>query len=128
MFCMLINMKCFYKLMVLFFMGLARHTQSTLVNLLHLCDIWRKSGIKLGQYEIRDLTALAGSNTSLLIYYTSNVSSPLTLLSQYGILTMPFIHLINCLYNISSLLFQVSVGPCKLARWKEGYTWLHPWM
>ena len=29
--------------------------------------------------EIRDLTALAGSNTTLTIYYTSNVLPPLTL-------------------------------------------------
>ena len=32
-FCMLIYMKVFYKLIVLFLMGLARHTQSTWVNL-----------------------------------------------------------------------------------------------
>ena len=49
--------------------------------------------------KVRDLTALAGSNTTLTIYYTSNVPPPLNLfLSQYGIHTKPFLHLINCLY------------------------------
>ena len=49
MFCMLINMKVFYKLIVLFLKGLMRHVQSTRLNLQCLCDILRKkSGIKLG--------------------------------------------------------------------------------
>ena len=66
--------------------------------------------------EIRDLLALAGSNTALTSYYTSNALPPLTLfLSQYEIHTNPFLHLINCLCNISSLLlFQVTVGPYKI--------------
>ena len=36
-------------------------------------------------------------------------------LFQYGINTSPFLHLINCLCNISSSLFQVMLGPCRLA-------------
>ena len=41
--------------------------------------------------EVRGLTALAGSNTTLTIYYTSNVLPPWNLfLSQYGIHTKPF--------------------------------------
>ena len=48
-----------------------------------------------------DLTALAGSNATLIIYYTSNVLPPFILfLSQYGIPTESFLHLINCLCNI----------------------------
>ena len=55
--------------------------------------------------EIRDLTSLTASSTTVTIYYKSNVLQPLTfLLSQYGINTKPFLHLINCLCNISSLL------------------------
>ena len=66
--------------------------------------------------EVSDLTALAGSNPTLAIYYTSNVLPPLTLfLSQYGIHTKPCLHLINCLCNKSSLLFQVTLASCKLA-------------
>ena len=34
--------------------------------------------------------------------------------SQYGIHTKPFLRLFNCLCNIRSLLFQVTVGPRKL--------------
>ena len=69
--------------------------------------------------EVRNLTALAGSNTTLMIYCTFNVSLPMILfLSQYGIHTKPLLYLINCLCSISSLLlFQVMVGPCKLAGW-----------
>ena len=49
MICMLINMKVFYKLIVLFLMGLAKHTQITWVNLQYLYDIFRKKlGVKLG--------------------------------------------------------------------------------
>ena len=63
--------------------------------------------------KVRDLTPLAGSNITLTIYYTSNVLPPLTLfLSQYQIYTKLFLHLINCLCNISLFLFQVTVGPC----------------
>ena len=67
--------------------------------------------------EVRDLTALAVSNIALTIYYTSNDLPPLPhFFSQYGIHTKPCFHRINCLCNISSLLlFQVTVGPCKLA-------------
>ena len=47
--------------------------------------------------EVRDLDALVGSNTTLTICYASNVLPPLTLfLSQYGIHSKPFFHLINC--------------------------------
>ena len=66
--------------------------------------------------QVRDLTALTGSNTTLTIYYTSDVLLRLTLfLFQYGIHTKPFFHLTNCFCNISSLLFQVTVIRCKLA-------------
>ena len=36
------------EVMLLFLMGLARHVQITRVNLQYLCDILKKSGIKLG--------------------------------------------------------------------------------
>ena len=43
---------------------------------------------KEARNEIRDLTALVGSNITLIIYYIFNVHPPLTLfLSQYGIHT-----------------------------------------
>ena len=65
--------------------------------------------------EVRDLE-LAGSNTALKIYSTSNVLPPSTLfLSHYGIHTKPFLYLINILCNVSSLLFQVTLVPFKLA-------------
>ena len=86
-------------------MGLARHAQITRLNLQYLCDIF----------------ALAGSNTILTIYYTSHVLPSLTLFpSQYGIHTKPF-HLINCLSNISSLLFQFTLVPCKLAHLNDDH-------
>ena len=48
MFCVLINMKVFYKLIVLL-MDFARHVLSTRASLRFLCDILRKKlGIKLG--------------------------------------------------------------------------------
>ena len=88
---MLIKIKVFYRLIVIFLMGLVRHAQITWVNLQYLCVILtKKSRMKLG-------TALAGSSTTFTIYYTFNVlPSPLTVfLSQYGIHTKPFLHLIN---------------------------------
>ena len=46
---MLINMKVFYKLIVLFLMGLTRHAYVTQVKFQSLCDILRKKSIiKLG--------------------------------------------------------------------------------
>ena len=83
MFCMLINMKFFCRLIV--------------ISLWHL-----KKEVK---NEVRNLTALPASNTALTIYYVSRVFPPLTLsLTQYGIHTKPFLHLISCLCNISLLL------------------------
>ena len=47
--CMLIKMKVFYRLIVLFLMDLARHAQITCINLQCLCEILQKKpGIKLG--------------------------------------------------------------------------------
>lgn len=66
--------------------------------------------------DVRDLTALAGLNTFLTIYYTFSAVPPLILfVSQYGIHNKTFLHFINCFCNISSLLLQVTLGPCKLA-------------
>ena len=66
--------------------------------------------------EVRDLAALAGSNTILTIYYKFSDLPPL-ILFQYGIHTKSSLHLINRLRNISLLLlFQVTVAPCKFAR------------
>ena len=60
--------------------------------------------------EVRGLTTLDGSNTTLSIYYASDVLPLFTLFfSQYGIHTKPFSYLINCLYCVSSLiLFEVT--------------------
>ena len=123
--------KVFYKLMLSFLMGMARHSQSSqsdkcavflqyhnkklryevdlqhddkhevllkidsiifdgfcqacpeypgkfVLSLLHLKKEVRN--------EVKDLTALAGSNATLTMYYTSNFLPPLNLfLSQYGI-------------------------------------------
>ena len=64
-------------------------------------SLWHK---KEARNEVRDLTALADSDLTLTIYYTSNVLWPLTLfLSQYGIHTKPILHLIDWLCNRSSL-------------------------
>ena len=72
--------------------------------------------------EIRDLTALVDANATLTHCYTSNVLSPLMLfLPQYGIHSKPLLHFINCLCNISSLLFQVMVGSCKLVCWWKNW-------
>ena len=82
------NMKAYCKLIVLFLMGLARHAQIDQVNLQWI--------------EVKDLTALTGSNTALTIWYISNVLPPLTLFfSQWGIHTKLFLHLIIWLSNIS---------------------------
>ena len=57
---------------------------------------------------------LARSSTTFVSYHTFNILSPMTLfLSQYESHAKPFLHLINCLCNISSMLFQVVLGPCK---------------
>ena len=112
MFSMLKNMKIFYKLMLLFLIDLAWHSQSTpgkfTISLWHLKKEVRN--------EVRDLTAWVDSNTTLTIYYTSNVLPLLTLfLSQYEIHTKLSLYLIRCSCNISLLLlFQVTVDPCKL--------------
>ena len=81
---MLMNVKVFSKLIILFLMGLARHVQITWVNLQYLCDILRnKSGMML--------------ETTLTIYYPFNVLPPLILfLSQNENHTQPFLHLTNC--------------------------------
>ena len=101
MFCMLINMKVFYKVIV-FFDGYCKACPSYpgkfAISLWHLK--------KLARNEVRDSTELAGSDTTLTIYFTSNVLSTLTLfLSQYEIHAKSFLHFINGLCNISSLLF-----------------------
>ena len=97
-FCMRIDMEIFYNLTVLFLMGLARHAQSTQVNLQYLCDI-----LKEVRNAVRDLTSY-------------NVLPSLTLFfCQCGSHTKPFLYMFNYLCNISSLSFHVMVGPCKLA-------------
>ena len=66
--------------------------------------------------EVMDLPALAGSSTTPTIYCASNVLPPLILfLSQYGIHTRSFLHLIICLCNISLSCFHITIGPCELA-------------
>ena len=111
-FSMLINMKVFYKLILLFLMGLARHTQNTQINLQWLCYILRRR-----QEESQGLIC-----TSWFKYYSYDVlyfqCSPtiesflLSIWNPYH----AFLHLVKWLCNISSLLlFQVMVGSCKQA-------------
>ena len=57
---MLINMKVFYKMIILFLMDLATHAQNTQINLQYLLQHLKKKV----RNEVRDLTALAGSNTA----------------------------------------------------------------
>ena len=66
-------MKVFYKVIVLFLMGLDRHAQSICKFAISF-DILRKV-----RNEFRYLTAQAGSNTALTVHYTSSVLLPLTL-------------------------------------------------
>ena len=89
-------------------MRLARHARASKFEM----SLWYLKK-EVGD-EVKVLTTLAGSNTTLMIYYTFNLVPPLNLfLSQYEIHTKLFLYFINCLCNIS--LFQVMVGPCKLA-------------
>ena len=67
---------------VSFLVGLARHAQFTGIDLQYLCNIFEVRN------EVRELTALAVSNTYLTIYNTADVLASLILfLSQYGIHT-----------------------------------------
>ena len=126
MFCMLINMKLFYKKCLLsrwkWWEGVEGITSPLPYSPVNLAFLWKKTQIEkkysitfdgFGQAcpnypdkftvslwhlekevrdEVRDLTALAGSNTTLTIYYTSNVLPPLTIFfTQYGIHTKPFL-------------------------------------
>ena len=77
--CEWIDMEIFYNLTVLFLMGLARHAQSTQVNLQYLCDILKKEF----RNEVRDFTALIGSSIVFTVYYTSHVLPPVTLFLSY---------------------------------------------
>ena len=64
--------------------------------------------------EISDLTALTGSNIALTVYHISNVLPPFTLF--FFSIPSLFFYMSNCLCNISLLLlFDITVGPCKLA-------------
>ena len=104
MFCMMINMKVFYEL-ILFLMGLARYAQITRVNLQYFCEILRKKpGMKWG------INCTGWFKCYFIIHPVFSHHWPF--MGQYGIHIKSFIHLINCLYNISLLLlFQVTVGP-----------------
>ena len=103
-FCMLMKMEVFYKLKILI-----RDVQTTWVNLQYLCNILRK---KTGTKSGNQLHYLFKYYSYNLLYV--QCSPTIDLFPQYGIHTKPFLHLINCLCNISSLSFQVMVGPCKL--------------
>ena len=75
-FCLMMNMKVFYKLIVLFLMGFSRHVQY---------NIFVTSEGR-SQNEVRDLTDLTGSNTTHKIYYAFNVPRQLTrFLSQVSL-------------------------------------------
>ena len=102
MFCMLINMKVDSIIFNWASQVCPKYLGKSDMSLWHLNNEVRN--------EIKDLTALADSNTTLKISSTSNVLAPLNFFStQYGINITPFLHLINCFCNISSLLlFQMT--------------------
>ena len=89
----LINLKAL-QVDSIIFDGFGQACPKYRLNLQYLCDIVTKEV----KNEVRNLTALALSNTTLTIYCTSNVH-PTIFLSQYGIHTKPFNYLINCLCN-----------------------------
>ena len=114
MFCMMINMKVFYKLTVFiylfFFDGFGQTCPNDLgrfvISLWHFKKEVRK--------DVRDnYTCWFKSYPYRLLYiHGSPTIGPCP---QYGIHTKPLLYMINCLCNISSLLFYVTLGPCKLA-------------
>lgn len=61
---MLINIKVFCKLKLLFLVGLVKHAQGAKVNF--------KNEVRT---EVKYLTALTGSNSTLTINYTSNCNA-----------------------------------------------------
>ena len=110
MLCMLINIKVFYSLIVLFLMGLTRDVQSTQVNLQCLCDIVRKTSRIVKELLLVQIPFLQFIIHPMLSHHWpfSSIWHPYETFSSF-----------DCLCNMSSLLvFQVMVGPCKLASFK----------
>ena len=107
MLCMLIDMKVFYSLIVLFLMGLTRDVQGTQVNLQCLCDIVRKTSRIVKELLLVQIPFLQFIIHPMLSHHWpfSSIWNPYETFSSF-----------DCLCNMSSLLvFQVMVGPCKLA-------------
>ena len=65
--------------------------------------------------EVKNFTALAGSNTALAIYYTFKVlpEFPFSSLNMKSMPSLFFIWLLACVTSLS--FFQIAVGPFKLA-------------
>ena len=119
MFCMLINIIVFYKLILLLLMMLARHAQSTQTSVQCLWHLKKEV-----TNEVRDCT-------NWFRYYFCDI-----LYIQCSLTIKSFLHsiwnrywtfyLINLMCNISLLrLFQVAVGPCNLA---GCCSFLHLWI
>ena len=87
------------------FDGFGQVSQITRVNLQYFCEILRKKpGMKWG------INCTGWFKCYFIIHPVFSHHWPF--MGQYGIHIKSFIHLINCLYNISLLLlFQVTVGP-----------------
>ena len=103
---MLINMKVFCKLIILFLMGLARHAQMVLINLQYLCDILRKKPIMKLVLNCTDWF-----NTTLTIYHWP--------CSSLNMKPIPSIFLILLIVFGTTSLIQIMVGPCKLTCFSE---------
>ena len=111
MFRMLIDKKVFYKLIILFLMGLARDAQSARLNLRCLCDISRKkTGMKL---QINCTAWFKSWSYNSLYIQCSPTIDPFLLLIWNPCQAFS-LHLIVCVTS-SCLLFQVMIDPCKLA-------------
>ena len=96
------NCECLYNIICDGFDQASKHPGKFAISFWHLKKEVRN--------EVRDLTALAGSNITLTIYYTFNVLPPLALFIFALFHTKLFFHLINCLCNVSLIVIVSSYG------------------
>ena len=110
---MLINIKVFCKLKLLFLVGLVRHAQGAKVNF--------KNEVR---NEVKYLTALTGSNSTLTINYTSNCNARSLAIAILFFLLFLFrrCFLTDCqkfiLHNFVRLLFLARLTRLRLVNMK----------